>query len=641
MPTRKPDPKARSGRRTRTAHEDDAVFHGDDNIIPGEVLLTLVADAADSMTASVPLHPFGPARGFVGTLGVDDLDQVLSDLGAHDITRLGTPDTGTSDAVFLAAGIDPVDHTLGRSFRVGLGPDQDVEEAVARLSAVDSVEVAEPNRYRETSVIPDDPQFPQQWGLPKINAPEAWDRTTGSAGITVAVIDSGVQLTHPELAPLLVPGYDMVDLGPNPVPPPGFRFEGDFAGRDAIPEDEVGHGTHVAGTIAAVSNNAVGVAGVTWQCRIMPVKALTRLVRISDGQVRGTGSSADVAAAVRWAADHGAHVINMSLGSSGTTTVESSAIAYAISMGVVVVAAMGNDGSSNPSYPAAYPGVIAVGAVDATDKRASFSQTGAHINVVAPGVSVLSTHLGSGYATLSGTSMATPHVAGVAALIRSVKPSASVAEVTDILESTARNLKDNASDPVPNTKYGWGLVDALAAINKADPQIFLPITKIPQICQGPKTLLIKDCIPLKTRLVKDCIQPKTVLVKDCPLPKTLIPKDCVPVKTLLIKDCLQFKTVLVKECLIPKTVDASCVVTQPPTTTVLPTTILRPGLQAEESYDPYGYLAAQTEEAVTDAYTQGYADGFTAAAQLWAEALGQQADDPGGADPYGQNPFQG
>lgn len=113
-----------------------------------------------------------------------------------------------------------------------------------------------------------------------------------------------------------------------------------------------------------MSNNGVQVAGVGWQTKIMPVKALTRMVRISDDQVRGVGSSADVAAAVRWAADNGAHMINMSLGASAPTSVESSAVAYAIGKGVVVVAAMGNDGTSNPSYPAAYPGVVPVGAVD-------------------------------------------------------------------------------------------------------------------------------------------------------------------------------------------------------------------------------------------------------------------------------------
>ena len=142
-------------------------------------------------------------------------------------------------------------------------------------------------------------------------------------------------------------------------------------------------------------------------------------------------------------------------------------MAYAISKGVVVVAAMGNDGSSTPSYPAAYPDVIAVGAVQSSEARAAFSQTGPHIDVSAPGVGILSTYLAGGLATLNGTSMATPHVAGVAALVKAVKPGLTAAEIGDILRSTAKPLKDAAADPVPNDKYGWGLVDASAAVLKA------------------------------------------------------------------------------------------------------------------------------------------------------------------------------
>jgi subtilisin family serine protease len=158
------------------------------------------------------------------------------------------------------------------------------------------VQYAEPNRYRETYVVPNDPSFASQWGLSKINCPAAWDRTTGAPTIVVAVIDTGVDLDHPELAPLLVPGTDMVDLGPTPTPPAGFRFEGDFQGRDNVPQDEVGHGSHVAGTIACLSNNAFGVAGVTWNCRVMPVRVLARIVNIANpSDVRGTGSAADIA----------------------------------------------------------------------------------------------------------------------------------------------------------------------------------------------------------------------------------------------------------------------------------------------------------------------------------------------------------
>ena len=439
-----------------------------DNVVPGELLITLSGPACASMTASVPLHPSGPAGSDIGALGVDDVDAVLADLGARDVVRLALPaGVGIAAESFdTAAGrVEVRDHALARSFRVRVDGATDLVAAIGRLQALDAVEAAEPNLYRETVAVPDDPAYAQQWGLVKINAPAAWDRCTGDPSVVVAVVDTGADLDHPDLAAQLVPGFDMVDLGPHPTPPAGFRFEGDFAGRDATPDDEVGHGTHVAGTIAAASDNALGVAGVTWTCRIMPIKAMTRMVRISDGQVRGVGSSADIAAAISYAADHGASVVNLSLGSSSSTTVESSAIAYAIGRGCVVVAAMGNDGTGSPSYPAAYPDVVSVGAIDRTDQRASFSQTGSHIDVVAPGVDVLSTYPDNTYASLSGTSMATPHVSGVAALVRSVRPSLTPAQVADILRSTARPLRDDAGDPVPNDRYGCGLVDADAAVH--------------------------------------------------------------------------------------------------------------------------------------------------------------------------------
>ena len=625
--------------RTASGRSAEAVddFLGTDNIVPGEVLLTLAPAAADAMTASVPIHPAGPVFGMATELGVSDLDAVLADLGVHDITRLAVP---ASKRTFGADvfGIAPEEHVLGRTFRVRIATDADVPDAVARLAAVGSVEVAEPNRYRVSQdVTPNDPSFGTQWGLTKINAPAAWSQSTGSASVVVGVIDSGVDLAHPELVGLLVGGFDMVDLGPSPTPPAGFRFEGDFSGRDSVPDDEVGHGTHVAGTIAAASNNGVGVAGVTWQCRIMPLKALTRMVRISDGQVRGVGTSADIAAAVRWAADNGASVVNMSLGSSASTTVESSAIAYAIGKGVVVVAAMGNDGTANPSFPAAYPDVIAVGAIDSTDHRATFSQTGAHIDVVAPGVSVLSTVPG-GYGSKSGTSMATPHVAGVAALIRSVKPAATVAEVTTILRSTARALRDNPADPVPSDAYGWGLVDAAAALASAAPPVIVRTVK-PLCAAIPRTTAQVGCqIPLTTRL--SCV-PRTTNVL-CELPRTRA-LDCeLPRTTPAV--CLHRTVPPV--CVPINTVGAGC---QPRTLGCVPGGI--PG--REGAYDPYGYLGVQggqgvqgdqgdqsqqdaSDEATTDAWMAGYEAGYLAALEEAGTSPGDDQQPDAGSDDWTQ-----
>jgi subtilisin family serine protease len=503
-----------------------SIFSEGSDIVPGEVIVQLDANAAASVTMSIPRgRSRFSATESITSFGVSTLDQTLAKLKVTSVTRLHPPAPVSSNAMTEAV-------AMGDTFRVTFDKKTSAEEAAQQLLLVTGVAYAEPNRYRETSITPNDPMFASQWGLSKINAPGAWDRTTGSASVVVAVIDTGVDLNHPDLAPLLVPGFDMVDLGANPTPPTGFRFEGDFQTRDSVPQDEVGHGTHVAGTIACQSNNANMVAGVTWQCRLMPVKVLTRIVNLSNAaDVRGTGSSADIAAGIRWAVDNGARVINMSLGGSTDTLVERDAVAYAIAQGVVVVAAMGNRGLAGPtSYPAAYPGVVAVGAIDVSDRRASFSQVGAHIDISAPGVDVLSTVWDDGTATMSGTSMASPHVAGVAALVLSIKPELTGAQVADILRQTARPLRDNPADPVPNNNYGFGCVDALAAVNRArPPTIFTkPVTclQVSKLIACPPSLSVA-CRP--SVLIR-CVTPTQPIT--C-LPKTQTIK-CFPVASALI-----------------------------------------------------------------------------------------------------------
>jgi subtilisin family serine protease len=497
---------------------------GVSDIIPGEVVIQLTEDTAARVTESISR---GPRRGVADAgataFGISELDTVLSSLKAKDLVRLHPPAPPAGDNMALAIAVP-----MASTFRLSYSASVSAEQAVERLEAVDGVEFAEPNRYRESYVVPNDPSFAAQWGLTRINAPAAWDRTTGSAAITVAVIDTGVDLDHPELAALLVPGTDMVDLGPNPVPPAGFRFEGDFQGRDNVPQDEVGHGTHVAGTIACLSNNATGVAGVTWSCRLMPVKVLTRIVNVNDpSDVRGTGSAADIAAGIRWAVDHGARVLNLSLGGTTDTQVERDAIAYAISRGAVVVAAMGNAfQQGNPtSFPAAYPNVIAVGAINSADARAPFSQVGPHIDVAAPGVGVLSTVWNNGFTNMSGTSMASPHVAGLAALILSCNSGLTAAQVGDIIRQTARPLRDNPADPIPNNNYGFGCIDAQAAINRACPRRSQPVI----VCAGPNLppSVIVRCPSDPTFLCGTVSVP----VNTCPRPSVLIQCQSVPVVT--------------------------------------------------------------------------------------------------------------
>ncbi|HEY9721680.1 MAG TPA: S8 family peptidase [Oscillatoriaceae cyanobacterium] len=289
-----------------------------------------------------------------------------------------------------------------------------------------------------------DPDLSQQWGLLKIDAQQAWNFNSGSANVVVAVVDTGVDISHPDLAANLVPGVSVL---PN----------------STGPEDDHGHGTHVAGIIAAALNNGQGGSGVAPHCKIMPVKVLNK-----DGK----GDTGDIVSGIMYAVDNGASVINLSLGGTGGSRALKDAIDYALSKNVVVVAAMGNDGLNSEDYPAGYDGVIAVGAVDEQDHVADFSNFGSWISVVAPGVDILSTlpHYevtvedlegkSPSYDMMDGTSMATPFVSGVAALVRSQFPGLSAAAVKARIEKTADDLGAPGFDPY----YGHGRVNAYRAL---------------------------------------------------------------------------------------------------------------------------------------------------------------------------------
>ena len=448
-----------------------SVFGDHRNVVPGEVLVKL----ADTVAPPVSI-PSGPLHSLSADLptsfGLPPLDRACRGLGVRAVSCVHAPVPPRMTR--------PEALALRGAYRLRLDPGRDVEEAVAQLSAVGEVEIAEPNRYRQTYTTPiptspvpvpapvpapNDPRFDEQWGLRAVRCVEAWARTLGEPSVAVAVIDTGVDLDHPDLAPQLVAGRDLVDM-PGATAPPGFRFEGDFAGRDPIPQDEVGHGTHVAGTVGAVTGNDVGVAGVAPGCTLMPVRVLPRIVAEDDPDVvRAVGSATDVAAGIRWAADRRARVINLSLGSAASTFVERDAIAYALARDVVVVAAMGNEATEDPSYPAAYEGVVAVAALTRELEVAPFSNSGPHCDLAAPGVDILSTDWDDGYSALSGTSMATPHAAGAAALVRSAVPGLTAPQVREVLQASARPL--DAGDPLPSPRYGYGLVDAAAAVERA------------------------------------------------------------------------------------------------------------------------------------------------------------------------------
>lgn len=291
---------------------------------------------------------------------------------------------------------------------------------------------------------PNDPQFGEQWGLVTMGLPQVWARNAGSKRAPVAVLDTGVDLHHPDLVANLVPGASM--LG------------------GSGPADDHGHGTHVSGIIAAVGHNRLGITGVAPQGAVMPVKVL---------DAEGKGETGNIVRGIVWAVDHGAKIINMSLGGKGGSRALLAAVQYAQSKDVLVVSAMGNDAMNLQEYPAAYPGVVAVGATTSEDLPAeSFTNYGSWISVSAPGQEIFSTMPSYevtenrraskelNYDLMDGTSMATPFVAGLASLLRSQAPAMSAAQVKARLEETAKDI----GEPGFDAYTGHGRVDALKAL---------------------------------------------------------------------------------------------------------------------------------------------------------------------------------
>ncbi len=352
-----------------------------------------------------------------------------------------------------------------RTFRVEQLPrGKSLKDAQIEFESRGDVVYAEPNYIAEAFMVPNDPYYSYQWNFPKIGMESAWDLGTG-AGVTVAVIDTGVayetytqDLRKYYLAPDLagttfVPGYD-------------------FVNNDSHPNDDHGHGTHVTGTIAGTTNDNYGVAGIAFGAKIMPIKVLDR---------RGSGTYSAIANGIRFAADNGAAVINMSLGGSASSATMASAVQYAYDKGVTIVAASGNDGAGSVSYPAAYDDyVLAVGATRFDNTKAPYSNWGTSLDLVAPGGDASVDQNGDGYGDgilqqtfsgtnygafgyyfFQGTSMASPHVAGVAALVIAKGNATTPTDVRTALESSADDLGVAGRDTI----YGYGLVDPVGALS--------------------------------------------------------------------------------------------------------------------------------------------------------------------------------
>ena len=311
------------------------------------------------------------------------------------------------------------------------------EELASRLGADPSVAEVTLDYVRSAAATPNDPAFGyDQDYLKTVRVPTAWDRSKGSLTQVVAVIDTGVNGKHPDLVGRTVAGYNAI------------RNVGIAAGAAS---DDNGHGSMVSGIIAAATNNGVGISGVAWNAKIMPVKVL-------DGT--GNGTDSDVAEGVNWAVSHGAKILNLSLGGDGDNPALHDAVKNAVAKGAVVIVAAGNWGDDVPQYPAAYPEAIAVGATDSTGALTDFSSYGPWIDVAAPGWGILSTRLADTYYFGDGTSFSAPIVAGVATLIRTQSPTLTPAQVLSRLRSTARDAGPRGIDPY----YGAGVVDATNAL---------------------------------------------------------------------------------------------------------------------------------------------------------------------------------
>lgn len=329
----------------------------------------------------------------------------------------------------------------------------DLAAALSRLQASPSVAFAEADGLLYAAAVPNDPMWPSEASQVRVRAPEAWDSTTGSSSVVIAVLDTGIDPATPDLQGALVPGWD-------------------FVNNDADPRDDHGHGTLVAGAAAARGNNGIGMAGYCWTCSLMPVKVMG---------ADGAGLMSTVASGITWAADHGARVINLSL-TGGAYSTLASAVQYAQSKGAVVVAAAGNSGSASATYPAAYPGVVGVSGSNPDDTLNTSSNYGSWVRVAAPwcnyGTSMRQSDGSYRYASFCGTSSATPAVAGILGLAFALNPSASNTQVVSALE--------RGTVPVAGSRQvTTGRVDALLALNgPSAPTGTLPASSEPPSVSG-------------------------------------------------------------------------------------------------------------------------------------------------------------
>lgn len=328
-------------------------------------------------------------------------------------------------------------------------PPQSIQKVKNALANNPHVKFVEENFLAAGGSIPNDPSYASQWHLSKVSAPQGWDITTGSSVVDIAIVDSGVDPTHPDLAGKLLPGYN-------------------FLNGTTDTHDVLGHGTAVAGTAAAISNNSVGVSGLAWNNPIMPLVVL---------DAADYASYSNIASAIIYAADHGVRVINVSIGGSSASSTLQNAVNYAWSKGALVFASAMNNGTSTPYYPAACTNAIAVASTDSNDNRSSFSSYGTWITISAPGSYIYTTNRGGGYGAWNGTSFSSPLTAGLAALILSVNPALTNQQVKEIILQNADDLGAAGFDQY----FGNGRINVVKSLLAAQTLVPQPDTLAPAV----------------------------------------------------------------------------------------------------------------------------------------------------------------
>ncbi len=389
----------------------------------------------------------------LGATGLPDFERACVELGATRLSPLAPIAARHADpATFHALGLD-------RIVRLELASDEPHDLALARLRRSPDVERADATASASAAKLPNDPLWGSQWSLQndKLAMPKAWNIATDATGVPIAVLDGGCDLNHVDFRANR--WINTHEINRNGIDDDGNgyiddRFGYDFVTPDGDPTDEDGHGTQVTGVLGAVGDNSLSISGVCWNASVMTCRVL---------DASGNGTFDHIAEGIIYAADNGARVSNMSFVSLTDDATLGEAIEYARSLDVVQVAAAGNFGDTTPTYPAAYDGVLAVIGTDSTDSRMGTSSHGSWCDVAAPGDAILTLRKGGNTTTVSGTSFAAPHVAGLAALVRKINPDLDRRAV----ELTLSYSSEDFGPPGFDDDFGWGRVNGELALEKA------------------------------------------------------------------------------------------------------------------------------------------------------------------------------